>query len=164
MRNRVLNLFILSLSYFLMACQGQIKGSPIEDASQVFKETYHANSEKWGLLAEGKSYEYAYMVSCFCINSGWEYQVLVNKDGNIESASYKNLEGEVFTLNTDEFKNIVTVFDLFNFVEYKISGKVDELRVQYNNELGYPSIVQIDYNFRMADDEISYSVTSLSFK
>ncbi len=50
-----------------------------------------------------------------------------------------------------------TIDELFDVIE-NARSKADELNVKYNEELGYPENIQIDYMKEAIDDEISYVV------
>jgi hypothetical protein len=50
----------------------------------------------------------------------------------------------------------VTVDDLFSTVAEALRYGADSLFVTYDTQRGYPEYVSIDYDIRMADDEIVF--------
>lgn len=54
-------------------------------------------------------------------------------------------------------ESFLTIDELFGVIE-NTREKADELDVEYNQQLGYPEFIAIDYMKEAIDDEVSYKV------
>ena len=55
----------------------------------------------------------------------------------------------------------MTVGDLFDLLEEAYDRGAVTVNVTFDSEAGYPTELYIDYDQRMADEEIGYTVTDL---
>lgn len=125
---------------------------------------YEQALEKW---EENKipNYEFSYNVGCFCpqltpalivVNSDSVYQVL--ESGTRDSLFIQTGES-TFEYAGDIYKSFYYTIDgLFEVVK-NARGDAYKLNVEYNNDIGFPESIDIDYIKNAIDDEIGYSVS-----
>ncbi|MCB0391331.1 MAG: hypothetical protein KDD58_08570 [Bdellovibrionales bacterium] len=155
---------ILILTYLLFtACSNGGSRYSSEDSEKVFRENYERNLQLWEESSAGKAYEYTYTKKCFCIDENSEIKVSVDSSGIIVGVQKINQNGQFESLSNEELNQIVSIEDLFMTIKQKVDGDLDYVNVNYDENLGYPSLVYIDYDFRMIDDEISYKIKSIKF-
>jgi len=112
-------------------------------------------------------YEYRYDLGCFCpqltpavlvINADTIYQVLdpFERDSVMVQTGENSYEyaGEAYK---DFFK---TIDDLFEVIK-KARG-ADKLKVEYDEEKGFPTRIDIDYDRNASDDEVLYTVSNFT--
>lgn len=110
-------------------------------------------------------YEYRYDLGCFCpqltpavlvINADTVYQVLdpFERDSVMVQTGENTYEyaGEVYK---DFFKTIDELFEVI-----KDARGADKLKVEYNEENGFPTRIEIDYDKNTSDDEVLYTVSN----
>lgn len=54
-------------------------------------------------------------------------------------------------------ESFLTIDELFEVIK-NAQGKADKLHAEYDRSLGYPTLVDIDYNKDMFDDEVTYQI------
>jgi hypothetical protein len=101
-------------------------------------------------------YDMSLFRGCFCIGGG-EMTVYVRGDS---VAAIQQTERQ-WQGGNDWWQYIPTVEGLFDLVE-EADADAHSLEVDYHPQLGYPTSVSIDWIENAVDDEISYSVSSLS--
>ncbi|MCB9026622.1 MAG: hypothetical protein H6625_09920 [Bdellovibrionaceae bacterium] len=149
-------------SLILTACQ-QGGSQTTVDSSEVFRINYEKNFKIWQENSEGQSYIYSYSRSCFCLEEFAETRVSVGENGQITQVQKISPIGTFETLSVDEYNQVVSIEKLFEIIKKKIDNKVAHVDVEYDKELGFPSQIYVDYDFRMADDEVSYVINELEF-
>ena len=112
-------------------------------------------------------YEYRYGLGCFCpqvtpavlvINTDTVYQVLdpFERDSVMVQTGENTYEyaGEVYK---DFFKTIDELFEVI-----KDARGADKLKVEYDEENGFPTRIEIDYYKNASDDEVIYTVSNFT--
>ncbi len=91
---------------------------------------------------------------CFCPSPDYTgpFDVVV-RDGGLESV---RLNGAAV-----ESERGMTVAGLFDLIDEAYDKGAETVDVAYDPELGHPTSIGIDYDTRMADEEIAYRVTDL---
>ena len=91
-------------------------------------------------------------ISCFC--GGVLQWDLVVKN---------NIKSEVFFVQTisnqteaEIIENARTINDVFDFIQTIEKISVADFVVEYDTKYGFPTLVSIDYDLNIADDEIAY--------
>ena len=105
------------------------------------------------------SYTYIARWQCFCIQ---EYVAEVEvriESGQSTSTSFvdSSFEGEV-----PDPERFGTVENLFSHIAEAVAGEAARIDVEFHPETGYPTEVFIDQDERMADEEMGFTVTSLT--
>jgi hypothetical protein len=99
------------------------------------------------------TYAFTLQRSCFCVNIHPLYVAVVNDTIvgvlDLEAATFVDLQfGE-------------TIEDLFTFVQTAIDRPAQLIRVEYDTERGFPSVIDYDGAAQIADDEISYRISDV---
>lgn len=143
------------LAIALSACSDDEESSAREKAIEQY-DNARAQWEATGI----DSYRYTFGFSCFCAPTNeetagpGEYVVTV-RNGVIESAVQKSNGA---TLNARQLESMQTVDGLFDVLdEALVDDQADSVEVGYDETLGYPVDIAIDYYLGAADDEIWYS-------
>lgn len=104
-----------------------------------------------------KNYQYIYQQQCFCTPpSNTPLKVSVKNDKITEVVDLNNnqiIADLTFPKSIDE---------LFNIIKDAIQRNADEILITYDQTLGYPTRVAIDYQKILADEEVTYTVENLS--
>lgn len=108
-------------------------------------------AERWGEAGPG-AYRMTLQRSCFC-PPDWRgpFEVTV-RDGSVVSATY---EGEAV-----DAERVVTVEALLALLEDAYRRGAERVDAFYDPEFGYPTQFYVDYDARMADEEVGYEVTA----
>ena len=96
-------------------------------------------------------YEYRYARSCECLPTDLTAPTIEVRDGVIVRV-WDERTGA--TAPADRHAWYFTVDDLFAEIEQAIDQDVHELEVAYHPSLGHPTTLIIDYDARMADEEL----------
>ena len=103
------------------------------------------------------SYKMIERVSCFCPPP---FEALLTIEGGEIISGVIPSTNE--PLSADELRRFHSIDQLFDVIEEAESLPAAMLDVSIHPTLGIPVVVTIDYHAEIADDEISYSVTSFS--
>ena len=139
--------YMMSLLVFLLLSCSQEKIEPLSD--------FELNKNKWEALGVD-SYSCTFQISCFCIREATlpkRVQVINGKVVKVDGAPYDD----------EEHWGIQTIDQLFDMIAQAVKDKVHSLDVQYNLVKGYPSSVYIDRDEMIADEEMGYDVSDLSY-
>ena len=98
--------------------------------------------------------------SCFCAET--DPVDVVVEAGEVVSAVRQTDEGPE-DLDPDGFEAYFSVPGLFGIAAEAESG-ADEVVIEYDAALGYPTLIDIDWVRNAVDDEEQYSVLSLSLE
>ncbi|MBU7583131.1 MAG: hypothetical protein KAF91_09525 [Nostoc sp. TH1S01] len=102
-----------------------------------------------------RNYRYTLSNSCFCTPEARGPVIITVKNGI--TASITTTTGEPVS-NPEFFERYKTIPKLFNVIADAIARKADNIDVQYNNQLGYPTQISIDYSFQQADEELYLTI------
>lgn len=96
-------------------------------------------------------YEYNLQRICFCLEEATRAVTIRVQGGVVTGAWYLSDQSPVPSAN---LKNYPTVEGLFETIEEAIGRNAARLDVEYDRATGHPTRIDIDYDQRMADDEI----------
>lgn len=99
-----------------------------------------------------KNYKIKEKVICYCYGV-LEWSLFV-KDNEKDSITFVNTTGEandVVYNNTLEMSN--TVNDAFDLIEEILNKEVAFFEVEYDTEYGFPTLISIDYDENIVDEE-----------
>ena len=139
--------YYLTLLFFLILSCIEEKIEPLND--------FELNKNKWEALAID-SYTCTFQISCYCIREATlpkTVQVVNGKIVKVDGASY----------DEDEHWGVQTINQLFNLIEQAEKDKVHTLEVDYHPDKGYPTMLYIDQDEMIADEEIGYYVSDLKY-
>jgi len=104
------------------------------------------------------SYRYTLSKSCFCIPEARGPVVIEVRNGRTTSITSVET-GE--PVNPDFFREYNTIPKLFNLIRDAIARRASSLTVEYDQTLGYPTQINIDYDSQIADEEIFLTIENL---
>mmetsp|Transcript_19006 Transcript_19006/g.31507 ORF Transcript_19006/g.31507 Transcript_19006/m.31507 type:complete len:399 (-) Transcript_19006:85-1281(-) len=110
-----------------------------------------AAKAKWGQPAR---YEYVFYKSCHCMSEFVQPMHVIVKDGTKINVTY--VEDAISgSESQDVINSVYTIEEQFMVIEQALSGpfKADSVVVDYDDELGYPLVLSIDYESAIADEE-----------
>jgi hypothetical protein len=108
---------------------------------------------RW-VRAEVAHYRFTLTLGCFCLESG-PYLIEVQSG---EIVAFEPLgEHEIPGDSLDRAR--LTIDDLFGFISEAFADDADEITVEYDPALGYPTSISIDYVREAVDEEIGYTVS-----
>ena len=120
------------------------------------------NRKLWESKAIAR-YQFEYRWNCFCTQ---DYVALVDisvQEGAIVDISF--VEAEFGTIKGDpDISRYYTISGLFDIIQEAIDTEAFDIDVKYDAELGYPTEVHIDYDVRIADEEMGFMAANLQAK
>jgi hypothetical protein len=125
---------------------------PVVAESQSVLDTAKSSWEEVGLV----TYTYVYQRSCECLPEDTAPKVVEVVDGVVVSVDGQPVQAVERSGNYD---NIPTIDGLFEEIQRAIESNAFLVDVQYDDELGYPLSIYIDYDEFIADDELIISAT-----
>lgn len=139
---------LITLAALLAAC------SSVTDVEDERIERLEAAREAWDRNGAA-DYAYTFRASCECVPAFAGPARIVVADDAIVSATVEET-GE--PADPEWFH---TVTDLFDLIEAAIALRPDDFDVEYDDTYGYPAMISIDYDRRVADDEFVFYVSEL---
>lgn len=106
-----------------------------------------------------EDYSYRLQRKCFCAFPVPEPVTIRVRAGAVVSVSSVET-GE--SAADDELRFYHDVDGLFDVVEGAIDREAASLEVEYHATLGYPTMIDVDYQANAVDDEIRYEASALS--
>ena len=104
------------------------------------------------------NYRYEFTRSCNCLPKATEPVIIEVRNGVTTSITYKDAKKPV---DKALFQKYNTIPKLFNIIKNAFIQKADNLTVQYNPILGYPTQINIDYDKQRTDDTIFITISNL---
>lgn len=101
------------------------------------------------------NYRYTLSNSCFCIPEARGPVVIEVRNG-ITTSITSVATGQ--PANPEFFQNYNTIPKLFHVIRDAIAKQADSLTVEYNPTFGYPTQINIDYKFQLADEELFLTI------
>jgi len=102
-----------------------------------------------------RNYSYQLSNSCFCVPEARGPVIITVKNGITTSITTPT--GEKVS-NPEFFERYKTVPKLFDVIADAIARRADNIDVQYNSALGYPTQINIDYSTQQADEELYLTI------
>ena len=134
--------FVVAL---LSACSGLAQPLP-----PVVAE-YQENRQLWQ-QANLQNYDMSYQRQCYCRTELLRPLRVSVREGRIASALYAD-DGSILLPDLDY--DLKSVGDFFDLIADAIDRSADKLHVSYDDTLGFPSSISIDYFKLMSDDEVT---------
>ncbi len=104
------------------------------------------------------SYVFDFQRLCFCGGDVIRPVLIDVLDGEVSSATFLDTGEPV----TDPAAGLPTIEDLFEEIQSAIDRNAHSVVARYDPDLGYPSEVSIDFLENAIDEEMAFSVSSLS--
>jgi hypothetical protein len=124
-------------------------------AQNKIEESLNRHRQQWAGQEIG-SYRYQLRVNCFCPPEVTEPVIVEVRNGATISVSYA-ATGRL--AESRYFEKYDTVDELFIVIDDALGRKADEISVTYDEKLGFPTRIYIDFVKQAVDDEIAYDVS-----
>jgi len=111
---------------------------------------YQQNFKLWQ-QAGWQDYDLVYQRQCFCLAEVLRKIRVEVRDGKIANAVYAD---DASAIAADIDYSLKSVSDWFELITEAIERPAEGLQVSYDEVLGFPNSISIDYYQRMADDEV----------
>lgn len=139
---------LTALALFLAGCSDALSGPDL-------MRELEANRNRWQSVGF-TDYTYRVDRACFCGFFGLaEIEV---RDGVIVAVTHAE---DGTAVDPEFFQFYDTVEDLFDLIQDAIAREAAVLDVEYDDQLGYPLRIELDYAFNVADDELTVTVSGL---
>lgn len=140
--------FAVGSALLLVACQSALAPRERLDEARA----------RWASRGPS-SYSITATRSCECLPSMIGPVTIVVSNGVVQSRRYASTGDTVPTPLASEF---LSVEEMFARIQRFMALHPARLDVRYDPDTGYPTMVSIDYNARIADDEIIYQLGNLT--
>ncbi|HEY5622233.1 MAG TPA: DUF6174 domain-containing protein [Gammaproteobacteria bacterium] len=125
-------------------------------------EILDANRALWD-AASISTYEYRYRKVCDCHRDEPADTIVAVRDGKVVNVHYER-DDYVSEMPVDpaEYRWFRTIADLFSLVA-TAEANAETLRVRYDETLGYPVYLYVDYDHSLIGDEVELEVVDVKF-
>ncbi|MGH7481002.1 MAG: DUF6174 domain-containing protein [Longimicrobiales bacterium] len=128
-------------------------GPTLDDAQRQLDES----RALWDAAALA-NYDIDYQRVCACLPQFLEPVVLQIRDDTVH-AVLELTGGEPIQDPPPNF--YLTVDEIFDLLQDAIDGRAERIRAQFDPELGYPFLAQVDYQLAVGADEVEVRVANL---
>jgi Family of unknown function (DUF6174) len=150
-RHRIPLIVFLLLAPLALGAQCSVTGLGSGSEPRTLEEA----RRRWD-AADVVDYTYVLRRNCFCAGGVEPVRIVVRAGAAI---SYTLVEtGE--TLPEEWRPWYPTVGGLFEFLEDAVDRDAQRIDVRYDDRLGYPVTIYVDYDERIADEEMGYEIRS----
>lgn len=106
-----------------------------------------------------RDYRFEFRQQCECGPALADAAVVEVRGGAVTRVSYRDSGGEA---SSDARALFPTVDGLFDRIEDAIQRNAASLTVSYDGALGYPTLISIDYDLQVIDDEVAIDASALA--
>ncbi|HYE96220.1 MAG TPA: DUF6174 domain-containing protein [Rubricoccaceae bacterium] len=124
----------------------------VQDTTEAGLALYRARWNAQGV----EDYRFDLLERCICLRHLYRYRVAV-RDGRPVQMEVTREEEEVPII---EPRPPDTVEEIFALLQDAFDGDTTRVFVGYVPETGLPAALYIDYNVRIADEELDYTITA----
>ena len=129
-----------------------ISCSAVDDIAEKQRELNQAR-QLWQ-SQQVENYKWNERLSCFCAGVlEWDLFVKDNLKEKVEFDEINLHQGQTYD---DILEKAKTVEEAFDFIETLLSKEIASLIIEYDDQYGFPTEVNIDFDFQIADDETVY--------
>jgi asparagine synthetase A len=129
---------------------------PVSPAQQQL-DKYQARWQQQNI----QKYTYIFQRGCYCPREYTRPVKLKVKNQQVVRAKFVDT-GELLPANLQGNKQTVT--DLFNLIQRAIDKNAFRITAEYDEQYGYPTSISIDYDERIADEEVYISAKRLKVR
>ena len=115
-----------------------------------YQQTLNKYKQRWQ-QANIKNYSYTFQRSCSCMRDYTKEVLTTVKNNNVVNAHWKDSKQPLDSKFKD---NRQTINYFFSKIQDAIDRQAAVITVKYNEQYGYPETLSIDYDKRMADEEL----------
>ena len=135
------------------ACMVTLLGAAVLFGCRTTTEVQSAHA-KW-LTNQPVAYAFTMQRICFCAPVVTRPVVVSVRNGVVESRTYEDTGADV----SNELAQLFPAIDgLFAIVDDAVARKADSISADYDQTLGFPVRVAIDYVKLVADEELTFTV------
>lgn len=146
----LVRLLLLAVSASLLAaCVSRSVGVAPQDAQTQYK--------KWS--ARLQSYDVSFQQLCFCLPEYIRPMRLSVRDNVIVAAQY---EDDRTSVAAAIIADLMTIDAMFQTILNAEARPAHSIKVEYHPQLAFPTRVDIDFDQRMADEEIHWQLSDLT--
>jgi len=118
--------------------------------------TWQKNWNKWESM-NMNHYVYNFRASCYCIDE-WvrEVEVAVIND-SVTSVIFTDTRESPETLIISDWQTINSLFDLSK----TIIEEAAKFKLEYDKTYGNPTLISVDWDFEIADDEFTFYLSNI---
>ncbi len=129
--------------------------------AEALREAQAELNRHRALWTSRRSDDYSFVLTpiCFCPQNLLDPVTVLVEDGVVAAVTYVE-SGKA--PEHDGYGRYVTIDELFDKIREAIDGKASQINVSYDQEVGYPTEAEIDYDSRMADEEYIFTVSGYS--
>lgn len=132
---------------------------PTEPSTQSDDERRLAENRARFRASVGSSYRYEYRNVCFCgPDTRLEVQVMVRNGMRTSVTSV----ADGTPVPAGRWEEFLTVEEVFDVIQGAFDAGAATVQVSYDEALGYPNDVFIDFDERIADEERGFTLARLS--
>ena len=135
----------------LSACGGKTQPEPSP------RLLYENNLALWQ-AQKLKQYQVDFRISCFCTQEWTAKKTLHVKNGKV-TAIFDTATGNELSLT--KFPDTPSIEAAFASIDSLLDQKLAKLIVEYHPSLGYPTLIAVDRDVRIADEEYSWHFENL---
>jgi len=150
LRNQISHALVAAVCLFAISI-------PILAQSNEPQNRLNKNRRKWESKST-KNYQYEFQRICFCLPASTKRVKITVRDGVAENIRLANTGDAV---DKAQYELYYTVDQLFDYIQAAIDKKAHLIKVTYDAELGYPTIVEIDHIRNAIDDEMRFKTGKL---
>ena len=132
------------------------KPKPLDPDSPILAALAE-NRDKWDEQG-GANYTFNFQRICFCLQDFVREAVVTVEDGRIAAAVFADTGEAVGQEIVDAY---YTVDQLFGQIEEAVRESAEIIRVTYDEELGYPTDLFIDFSTGIADEEFTVTASNV---
>ncbi|HJQ69495.1 MAG TPA: DUF6174 domain-containing protein [Blastocatellia bacterium] len=136
----------------LFSISSAVAAPPNEAQNRLTK-----NRRKWDSKTT-KNYQYEFQRVCFCLPAYTKRVKITVREGVAEQIQQANTGDAV---DKAQYELYFTVDQLFDYIQAAIDKKAHLVKVNYDAEWGYPTVVEIDYIKNAIDDEMRFKTGKL---
>lgn len=123
--------------------------------SEILPDDISVEEKKWRERGI-EDYEFTLQISCFCIREYTLPKRIVVENNQVISVDGISYE----QLNDSSFR---TIDGFFHYIRETRERNPEEENITYDPKLGYPTYIYFDISYMIADEEIGYTISDLSF-
>ncbi len=127
-----------------------------ESVDKVYQENY----QLWSKYKHN-NYQYTLNRQCFC---PIEYTRAVRIDVRDNQVTQAKFIDDNQPVSNNLFKDLETIDDWFLLISSAIDRRADHISLQFDEEYGYPQLIDIDMRLLRSDDEHVISISNLTLK
>ncbi len=148
---------IILLSFAFSACTATKTNSGEKNTIASVQKSLDRHLSQWKKQGFNK-YSYEFRRGCFCLPDYTKPVLIQVKNDTVTDARFKDNNKQL----TEALKgNRQTINMLFKTIQDAIDRKAHSIKVKYNEQYGYPASIVVDYDERMADEELYLNAKDL---